>query len=69
MQAVMLGSSSSLYVMLPCVIFSVSIALAFATGTSYGTFGVILALVNVCTNLLLGFGAAILGLHIVASMT
>ena len=45
MQAVMLGSSSSLYVMLPCVIFSVSIALAFATGTSYGTFGVMIPIV------------------------
>ena len=30
---------------------------------------IFLALVNVCANLLLGFGAAILGLHIVASMT
>ena len=30
---------------------------------------IFLAFVNVCANLLLGFGAAILGLHIVASMT
>ena len=36
------GSSSGMYAMLPAVIFLVSIFLAFATGTSWGTFSILI---------------------------
>ncbi|MBR3723020.1 MAG: Na+/H+ antiporter NhaC family protein [Selenomonadaceae bacterium] len=42
---VMMGVSSEVYSLLPAIIFLVSIFLAFSTGTSYGTFGVMLPIV------------------------
>ena len=38
----MVGASSSLYSLLPAVIFVVACILAFATGTSWGTFGILI---------------------------
>ena len=38
----MVGASSSLYSLLPAVIFIVACILAFATGTSWGTFGILI---------------------------
>jgi len=42
---VMEGASASLYSMLPAVIFIVAVFLAFATGTSWGTFGILIPIV------------------------
>lgn len=42
----MLGASASLYSLLPAVIFVVAIVLAFATGTSWGTFGILIPIVT-----------------------
>lgn len=42
----MLGASASLYSLLPAVIFVVAIILAFATGTSWGTFGILIPIVT-----------------------
>ena len=42
----MLGASSGLYSLLPAVIFVVAIILAFATGTSWGTFGILIPIVT-----------------------
>ena len=42
----MLGASSGLYSLLPAVIFVVAIVLAFATGTSWGTFGILIPIVT-----------------------
>ena len=42
---VMLGASASLYSMLPAVIFVVAVFLAFSTGTSWGTFGILIPIV------------------------
>ena len=42
----MLGASQSLYSMLPAVIFLVACALAFASGTSWGTFGILIPIVT-----------------------
>ena len=42
----MLGASSGLYSLLPAVIFLVAIVLAFATGTSWGTFGILIPIVT-----------------------
>ncbi len=41
-QGLIVGVSSEIYVTLPAVLFLVSVFLSFATGTSYGTFGVML---------------------------
>ncbi len=43
---IMLGASSALYNLLPAVIFLVAIVLAFATGTSWGTFGILIPIVT-----------------------
>jgi len=39
------GAAAGLYMMLPAIIFLVAIGLAFATGTSWGTFGILLPIV------------------------
>ena len=43
---VMWGASASLYSMLPAVIFIVACLLAFASGTSWGTFGILIPIVT-----------------------
>jgi len=43
---VMLGASAGLYSMLPAVIFVVAVVLAFASGTSWGTFGILIPIVT-----------------------
>ncbi len=43
---VMEGSAASLYAMLPAVIFVVACFLAFSTGTSWGTFGILIPIVT-----------------------
>ncbi|MBQ6753535.1 MAG: Na+/H+ antiporter NhaC family protein [Clostridia bacterium] len=40
------GASGSLYSFLPAVIFVIACALAFATGTSWGTFGILIPIVT-----------------------
>ena len=42
----MVGASQSLYNMLPAVIFVVACILAFASGTSWGTFGILIPIVT-----------------------
>ena len=42
----MVGASQSLYSMLPAVIFVVACILAFASGTSWGTFGILIPIVT-----------------------
>ena len=42
----MFGASQGLYNLLPAVIFVVAIVLAFATGTSWGTFGILIPIVT-----------------------
>ena len=42
----MVGAAAGLYKMLPAVIFLVAVALAFATGTSWGTFGILIPIVT-----------------------
>ncbi|MGI6028366.1 MAG: Na+/H+ antiporter NhaC family protein [Candidatus Heteroscillospira sp.] len=42
----MMGASQSLYSMLPAVIFIVACILAFASGTSWGTFGILIPIVT-----------------------
>ena len=42
----MMGASQSLYSMLPAVIFVVACILAFASGTSWGTFGILIPIVT-----------------------
>ena len=44
--AVMEAASNSLYAMLPAVIFLVACVLAFASGTSWGTFGILIPIVT-----------------------
>ena len=41
----MLGAAQGLYSLLPAVIFLVAVALAFASGTSWGTFGILIPIV------------------------
>ena len=43
---VMEGAADSLYSFLPAVIFAVAVALAFASGTSWGTFGILIPIVT-----------------------
>lgn len=43
---VMDGASETLYNMLPAIIFLVALGLAFATGTSWGTFGILIPIVT-----------------------
>ena len=40
------GAAAGLYVMLPAIIFLVALGLAFATGTSWGTFGILIPIVT-----------------------
>jgi len=42
----MQGAASGLYAFLPAVIFVVACLLAFATGTSWGTFGILIPIVT-----------------------
>ena len=44
--ALMESASSGLYSLLPAVIFLVACGLAFATGTSWGTFGILIPIVT-----------------------
>ena len=44
--SVMAGAGPGLYHMLPAVIFVVSVILAFSTGTSWGTFGILIPIVT-----------------------
>ena len=44
--SVMKGSAASLYQFLPAVIFLVACVLAFSTGTSWGTFGILIPIVT-----------------------
>ena len=39
------GSAAGLQIMLPCIIFLVAVGLSFATGTSWGTFGILIPIV------------------------
>ena len=39
------GAASGLYMMLPAIIFLVAVGLAFSTGTSWGTFGILIPIV------------------------
>lgn len=41
----MQGAAASLYKMLPAIVFLVAVGLAFATGTSWGTFGILIPIV------------------------
>ena len=43
---VMFGASQGLYNLLPAVIFLVAVVLAFASGTSWGTFGILIPIVT-----------------------
>ncbi|MBP3223244.1 MAG: Na+/H+ antiporter NhaC family protein [Actinomycetaceae bacterium] len=43
---IMEGSADSLYKLLPAVIFLVALGLAFSTGTSWGTFGILIPIVT-----------------------
>lgn len=43
---VMEGAAGSLFKFLPAIIFLVAVALAFATGTSWGTFGILIPIVT-----------------------
>ena len=45
-KAVMSGAAQSLYSLLPAVIFIVGCIIAFATGTSWGTFGILIPIVT-----------------------
>ncbi len=44
-QSMLEGSAEALYMMLPAIIFLVAVGLAFATGTSWGTFGILIPIV------------------------
>ena len=39
------GSAAGLQIMLPCIIFLVAVGLSFSTGTSWGTFGILIPIV------------------------
>ncbi len=63
---VMQGASSGLYSMLPAVIFLVACLLAFASGTSWGTFGILIPIVAAVfepgsTLLIVGVSACLAG--------
>ncbi len=65
-QHLMMGASSGLFNMLPAVIFIVSVALAFATGTSWGTFGLMIPVVMAAFKvgdplLIIGISACLAG--------
>ena len=63
---VMTGAAASLYNLLPAVIFIVACVVAFATGTSWGTFGILIPIVTAIfpadsTLLIIGISAACAG--------
>ncbi|MBQ9387698.1 MAG: Na+/H+ antiporter NhaC family protein [Lachnospiraceae bacterium] len=45
-ESFMSGASDSLYKMLPAVIFLVAVVISFSTGTSWGTFGILIPIVT-----------------------
>ena len=60
------GAAAGLFMMLPAIIFLVAVALAFATGTSWGTFGILIPIVlpifsNEPTLLTIGISACLAG--------
>ena len=60
------GAAAGLYMMLPAIIFLVALGLAFATGTSWGTFGILIPIVlpifaNQPTLLTIGISACLAG--------
>ena len=60
------GAAAGLYNMLPAIIFLVALGLAFATGTSWGTFGILIPIVlpiftNQPTLLIIGISACLAG--------
>ena len=60
------GSAESLYMMLPAIIFLVALFLAFSTGTSWGTFGILIPIVvavfdPTSTLLTIGISACLAG--------
>ena len=60
------GAAAGLYMMLPAIIFLVAWGLAFATGTSWGTFGILIPIVlpiftNEPTLLTIGISACLAG--------
>ena len=62
----MLGASQGLYSLLPAVIFVVAVVLAFATGTSWGTFGILIPIVTAIfpadsSLLIIGISACLAG--------
>jgi len=64
--SVMEGAASALYAMLPAVIFLVGCGLAFATGTSWGTFGILIPIVTAIFEpgselLIIGISACLAG--------
>ena len=64
--SVMEGAAAGLYAMLPAIIFLVALGLAFATGTSWGTFGILIPIVlpifaNEPTLLTIGISACLAG--------
>ncbi len=65
-EGVMQGAAAGLFAMLPAVIFLVACFLAFATGTSWGTFGILIPIVlpifaNDPTLLVIGISACLAG--------
>lgn len=62
----MQGAAAGLFMMLPAIIFLVAMGLAFATGTSWGTFGILIPIVlpifaNEPTLLTIGISACLAG--------
>ena len=60
------GAAAGLFAMLPAVIFLVALGLAFATGTSWGTFGILIPIVlpvfaNSPDLLMIGISACLAG--------
>ena len=60
------GAAEGLFAMLPAVIFLVALGLAFATGTSWGTFGILIPIVlpvfaNAPDLLMIGISACLAG--------
>ncbi|MBQ6312254.1 MAG: Na+/H+ antiporter NhaC family protein, partial [Lachnospiraceae bacterium] len=63
---VMEGASNHLYSLLPAVIFIVAVVLAFASGTSWGTFGILIPIVTAIFDpnsplLIIGISACLAG--------
>ncbi len=60
------GAAETLYMLLPAIIFLVALGLAFATGTSWGTFGILIPIVvavfpSTSTLLTIGISACLAG--------